>query len=169
MKRGISMFPFLLIFVVIAILVAFFVWFIFITGNKVAADTLFKEDAGAVTLIADGIINTPNCMLAYEKENIAGTDVLVAHRGIVDRERAKNAKPDCVQKRPYVWNAVLVDDLELEKGLVEKGVDNVNAVIDKTKSVLPLIPYGNIGSTLLGVGQDALNNIKISLCSAIRC
>ena len=114
----------LIIFVVIGALVAGFVWFVYITGNQVSAEIMFRDDASSVTLIADAVANTPNCLLNYETKNIAGNNVLAAQRGVVDWDKARAAKADCVKKGPYIWDAVLLDETLLKEQLIEAKEKN---------------------------------------------
>ncbi len=97
----------LLIFLVVMTIAAGFIYVVYLSGNQTAAEVYFKDDLRSVSLVADGIINTPNCLLYTEKDLLFQPPKTVSNRNTIDWQKVSDSKKGCLRKGPYLWNAVV--------------------------------------------------------------
>src|SRR3989338_1720776 len=97
----------LLIFLVVVTIATGFIYVVYLSGNQTAAEVYFKDDLRSVSLIADAVINTPNCLLYVEKDILFQPPKTISNRNTIDWQKVSDSKKGCVRKGPYLWNAVV--------------------------------------------------------------
>ncbi len=112
----------ILIFVAVVALSAGFVYAVYITGNQLAAEIFFKDDQSSFSLVSDAVVNSPSCLLRTETKDVASEKILAARRGVIDWNKAASSLKGCVKKGPYLWNAAVKDETQLDKDL--KGINS---------------------------------------------
>ncbi|HIJ98188.1 TPA: hypothetical protein H1012_00045 [archaeon] len=99
----------LIIFVAVAAIAAGFVYTVYLSGNQTAAEVYFSDDLRSISLVADAVVNSPNCLLYTEKDLLFQPPKISSTRGIIDSTKISDQKKDCVRKGPYIWNAKVWD------------------------------------------------------------
>lgn len=93
-----------------------------ITGSHTSS--IVKQDHRAsISLIAESVVNSPECLLYTETEIIGDDSVQKTFRNIIDWEKVDNIVDDmenyCIEKGPYKWKATILNkdtSEEIEKG-----------------------------------------------------
>lgn len=109
MKNNKGLIGQLLIFVVVVAISSGFIFAIYKSGNQTAAEVFFNDDLRSVSILADAIVNSPNCLLYTENDTSFQPPKIVASRGTVDWEKIIPKKAGCARKGPYLWNAAVKD------------------------------------------------------------
>ncbi len=110
----------LLIFVIVVAIAAGFVYFIYKSGNQIAAEAYFNDDLSSISLIANAVVNSPSCLLYTEAYTPAkGSPFFLFNRWVIDWSKIGDSKKSCVKKGPYIWNAAVEDSTDSSKGEIK--------------------------------------------------
>jgi len=118
----------ILIFVAVVAVSVGFVYAVYIVGSQTAAEILFRDELSSFSLVADTVVNSPNCLLYVETKNIAEETQVMAHRGVIDWSKASDSIKGCARKGAYIWNAVVVDETAIEESYGEFSLETVEFI-----------------------------------------